>query len=76
MSLQLVRGRDLKPPQRPAGVTSASPVAAIQDIAELPKIAAKTSRKAALRFPANPETRNFYRRFYPGTSAADWNDWR
>jgi lysine 2,3-aminomutase len=76
MSLQLVRGRDLKPPQRPAGVTSASPVAAIQDIAELPKIEAKTSRKAALRFPANPETRNFYRRFYPGTSAADWNDWR
>ncbi|HEX3808360.1 MAG TPA: KamA family radical SAM protein [Rhizomicrobium sp.] len=76
MSLQLVRGRDLKPPQRPARVTSASPVAAIQDIAELPKIEAKTSRKAALRFPANPETRNFYRRFYPGTSAADWNDWR
>jgi lysine 2,3-aminomutase len=29
-----------------------------------------------LRFPVNPETRSFYRRFYPGTSTAEWNDWR
>jgi lysine 2,3-aminomutase len=29
-----------------------------------------------LRFPVTSETKAFYRRFYPGTSTADWNDWR
>ena len=77
MSLQLVRGRDLKPPQRPARVTSAvSAVPSLKETADLPTIEAKTSRKAALRFPVNPETRMFYRRFFPGTSVAEWNDWR
>ena len=77
MSLQLVRGRDLKPPQRPASVkTVASAVPNLQETSELPRIEPAKSRKAALRFPVNPETRVFYRRFYPGTSVAEWNDWR
>jgi lysine 2,3-aminomutase len=29
-----------------------------------------------LRFPVGDETRAFYRRFYPGTSTIQWNDWR
>jgi lysine 2,3-aminomutase len=33
-------------------------------------------RKPLLRFPVNPDTRAFYRRFYPGTTTAEWNDWR
>jgi lysine 2,3-aminomutase len=28
-----------------------------------------------LRFPVGEETRAFYKRFYPGTSTAEWNDW-
>jgi lysine 2,3-aminomutase len=31
---------------------------------------------AGLRFPVNPATRAFYRRFYPGTTVVEWNDWR
>jgi lysine 2,3-aminomutase len=27
------------------------------------------------RFPVAERTRAFYRRFFPGTTAADWNDW-
>jgi|SRR5579885_1878771 len=77
MSLQLVRGRDLKPPQRAARSTpAASAVPSLQEISELPKIEPAKPRKAAPRFPVNPETRVFYRRFYPGTSVSEWNDWR
>src|ERR1700759_3109087 len=32
--------------------------------------------KVELRFPASGDARAFYRRFYPGTGPADWNDWR
>ena len=32
--------------------------------------------KVELRFPVGSDARAFYRRFYPGTSAAEWNDWR
>jgi lysine 2,3-aminomutase len=76
MNLQLLRGRDLRPPSLhdervgPAAV-SESPIKNIATAAiEAP------ARKKALRFPVNSDTRAFYRRFYPETSAADWNDWR
>jgi lysine 2,3-aminomutase len=28
------------------------------------------------RFAIGPRTRNFMKRFYPGTGASEWNDWR
>jgi lysine 2,3-aminomutase len=34
------------------------------------------AQRAVPRFPVNSETRAFYRRFYPGTSTVEWNDWR
>ncbi|MDE1937626.1 MAG: KamA family radical SAM protein [Alphaproteobacteria bacterium] len=76
MSLQVVRGRELKPPLRPVrprpALASDTP---LQEATKVSSIASAKS-KAAPRFPVNPETRAFYRRFYPGTSSADWNDWR
>src|SRR5690242_2745326 len=30
--------------------------------------------KVELRFPVGGDSRAFYRRFYPGTSPAEWND--
>jgi len=32
--------------------------------------------KAELRFPVGQASRAFYRRFWPGTGPAEWNDWR
>ena len=32
--------------------------------------------KVELRFPVGGDARAFYRRFFPGTSQAEWNDWR
>ena len=75
MNLQLLRGRDLRPPSRRASVPTAvsetnSPTPLSPSPLEAP------ARKKALSFPVNRETRAFYRRFYPETSTAEWNDWR
>ena len=32
--------------------------------------------KTGLRFPVSQSLRAFYRRFWPGTGPAEWNDWR
>ena len=75
MSLQLLRGHDLKPPSRAVPHSpDTRPAPSLKEAAFIPAIAAQR-RPAALRFPVNPETKAFYRRFYPGTTAADWNDW-
>ena len=75
MNLQLLRGRDLRPPSRRTSVP-----AAVSETASATLITPSTleapARKKALSFPVNRDTRAFYRRFYPDTSAADWNDWR
>ena len=75
MNLQLLRGRDLRPPSRHERVNSA----VVTDTA-IPSITpAKLeapARKKALRFPVSHDTRAFYRRFFPDTTSADWNDWR
>jgi lysine 2,3-aminomutase len=68
MSLQALRGHDLKPPQRSEQDNPASP---FKDAPARPKPA-----RAVPRFPVNPETKAFYRRFFPGTSTVEWNDWR
>jgi lysine 2,3-aminomutase len=76
MSLQMLRGRELKPPpgavRAKPGVSSGTQS---EEATALPRIGALRKAKPALRFPVNPETKAFYRRFYPGTSAVDWNDW-
>ena len=64
MGLQVVRGRELKPPLRE--VRENPPVRVEQGI---PTIAAV--RKQALRFPVNPDTKAFYQRFYPGTTTTE-----
>jgi lysine 2,3-aminomutase len=75
MSLQLLRGREAKPPlrtgrQKPVAIAFLQPTESKQ----IPTIG-KARAKPALRFPVGPETRAFYRRFYPGTSTVEWNDW-
>jgi lysine 2,3-aminomutase len=75
MNLQLLRGRDLRPPSRPERIGPA----ALSEAPQQNKIASTLqapARKKALRFPVNPDTRAFYRRFYPDTTTAEWNDWR
>jgi lysine 2,3-aminomutase len=75
MSLQLLRGRELKPPLR---AERSKPGDSSDDQTDktirLPEIGAKP-RGAALRFPVGGEARGFYQRFFPGTSATEWNDW-
>ena len=76
MSLQALRGRQLKPPLRP--VDPKSDIRSSLHFKEangLPTIG-RAPRKPILRFPVTPETRSFYRQFYPGTSTVEWNDWR
>jgi lysine 2,3-aminomutase len=75
MSLQLVRGRELKPPLRNGREKPiVSPTLLRNETHSLPRIG-KPKAKPRLRFPVSPETRAFYRRFYPGTTTAEWNDW-
>src|SRR5215831_11189171 len=75
MNLQLLRGRDLRPPSRPERIVPAAiSEAPIKD--KIPSKLEAPARKKALRFPVNPATRAFYRRFYPDTTTAEWNDWR
>jgi lysine 2,3-aminomutase len=76
MNLHLLRGHDLRPPSRS---TDSSPVAVPGLPPSLPngstaQIAHAPKKK--LRFPVGPDTRAFYRRFYPDTTTAEWNDWR
>jgi lysine 2,3-aminomutase len=76
MNLQLLRGHDLRPPSRRDRTKStAISQTSVQPTATPTPIEAP-DRKKALRFPVNPTTRAFYRRFYPDTTTADWNDWR
>jgi len=75
MSLQVLRRRDLKPPLRAVRTRpderSGKETEEARDVARI----GGRPRLPALRFPVGPETREFYQRFYPGTSATDWNDW-
>ncbi len=75
MSLQLLRGQTAKSPLR-AGQEkpAASTVLQSQNAKQLSRIG-QTKAKPRLSFPVGEETRAFYRRFYPGTTTAEWNDW-
>jgi lysine 2,3-aminomutase len=75
MSLQLLRGREPKSPSR-AGQEkpAASTVLQSQNAKQIATIG-KAKGKPRLQFPVGEETRAFYKRFYPGTTSAEWNDW-
>ncbi len=77
MSLQLLRGPDDKPPLRTGRQKPvASPSLQSEKASEIPQIGkARAKPRPVLRFPVGDETRAFYRRFYPGTAMAEWNDW-
>lgn len=79
MSLQVVRGRELKPPSRQVrpepDARSGAKTSQNSQIPRIGKASRQVSKKALLRFPVSEETRAFYRRFYPGTTTAEWNDW-
>jgi len=72
MGLQLLRGRELKPPSRQGRSTPGTPST---DATPLPRIGGARQGKPVLRFPVGAETRAFYPRFYPATSSVEWNDW-
>jgi lysine 2,3-aminomutase len=75
MRLQVLRGRELKPPLRVvAPERTVHSKLAGWDQKQIPGNG-KEARRPALRFPVNPETKSFYRRFHPGTSVTEWNDW-
>lgn len=75
MSLQVLRGRELKPPLRSVdpspGIRSNLP---LKQTGEIPRIGT-AARKPIHRFPVSSHSKSFYRRFYPGTGASEWNDW-
>src|SRR5436305_2282729 len=74
MSLQMLRGRELKPPLRAVPEPGGESGKETEEASKLPRIGGG-QKLPPLRFPVGAETREFYQRFYPGTSAAEWNDW-
>ena len=70
MGLQIARGREAKPPLRPVRKSPDTNPGAQPPASNVTPIAAPASG-AGLRFPINPQTRAFYRRFYPGTSSTE-----
>jgi len=72
MSLPLLRGRELKSPSRS---DRSKPASGNPEVNQLPRIGGARKGKPVFRFPVSAETQAFYRRFYPGTSSVDWNDW-
>jgi lysine 2,3-aminomutase len=52
--------------------SDATPSTKVQENKHLPAIGANAT---ALRFPASAQSRDFYARFYPGSTSRDWNDW-
>ncbi|MEP6828817.1 MAG: hypothetical protein ABI963_00630, partial [Rhizomicrobium sp.] len=70
MGLEMARGRALKTATR--SFRKSPDDAARAPIAKLNL----PGPKAELRFPIGQPSRAFYRRFWPGTGPAEWNDWR
>ncbi|MEI9888976.1 MAG: KamA family radical SAM protein [Rhizomicrobium sp.] len=76
MSLQIARGREAKPPLRSIRPRPDARPQLKEAIPATTVALAPSAKKAALRFPVSPDTRAFYKEFYPGTSTLEWNDWR
>ena len=45
-------------------------------VTEATQAAPDSAKKPVQLFPTAAQSRAFYRRFYPGTGPAEWNDWR
>src|SRR5580704_11711659 len=82
MAFESARGRAIRPLARslrrnPDGSSSSKTMDAAHSNARAP-LANLTlpGPKVELRFPVGGDARAFYRRFFPGTSQAEWNDWR
>jgi lysine 2,3-aminomutase len=76
MGLPIARGREAGAP-RPGSQArrKASPVL-VTDAAPQALAPKEAARKPVHLFPIGGQSRAFYRRFYPGTGPAEWNDWR
>jgi lysine 2,3-aminomutase len=72
MSLQALRGHELKPP---SGTALPRPLlsSSLREAGNVTKI---EPPRPVFRFPVNSQSRDFYRRFFPGTSSLEWNNWR
>ena len=64
MGLQVARNAKLRLAEAPLTSGAQAPAAALP------------ARKPVQLFPIAAASRAFYRRFWPGTGAAEWNDWR
>src|SRR5262245_49895830 len=77
-----LRGGELRPPGEttpaPRRRRDEKPPSTSELPASNPTTAAKTLQpgRKVNRFPVSSEAREFYKRFYPGSSPDDWNDWR
>ena len=82
MAFETARGRAVRPLVRslrrnPEGLSSSKAIDAANSNARAPlSKLTLPGPKVELRFPVSSDSRAFYRRFYPGTSAAEWTDWR
>jgi lysine 2,3-aminomutase len=79
MAFESARGRAVRPLARSLRRNSDDAAANNNARAPLSNHGAKLTLpgpKVELRFPVGSDSRAFYRRFYPGTTAAEWNDWR
>jgi lysine 2,3-aminomutase len=79
MAFESARGRAVRPLARSLRRNSDDAAANNNARAPLNNHGAKLTLpgpKVELRFPVGSDSRAFYRRFYPGTTAAEWNDWR
>lgn len=79
MNYHALRGREPKPPLQPVSqeqVLSSIPA----NLLTFPSLPTSGSTPKAIRhtprFPASPHSKAFYHHFFPGTTSADWNDWR
>jgi len=72
-------GRELKPPLRDGSLAKSEARSRPPPTNKPPEVQKPSQGRprTALRFPPSVRpTRSFYRRFYPGTSTIEWNDWR
>jgi len=77
MAFESARGRVLRPLTRP--LRRHPEDVAASGVARSPAPIANLTLpgpKVELRFPVSSDARAFYRRFYPGTTPSEWNDWR
>jgi lysine 2,3-aminomutase len=76
MGLPIARGREAGAPRPGSQARRKAPPVLVTDAAPQAVPAKEAVRKPVHLFPTGAQSRAFYRRFYPGTGPAEWNDWR